>query len=82
MSKEKVIPEHKDILGHPLEVGKCVAFAAGNSLHVATVVKLNPKMVKVKHVGNKYNAEYNKYPKDLVVLEGTDVTFYLLTKGQ
>ena len=82
MTKEKVIPEHKDILGRPLEVGKCVAYAAGNSLYVATVVKLNPKMVKVKKAGTKYNAEYNKYPKDLVVLEGADVTFYLLTKRQ
>jgi len=82
MSKEKVIPEHTDILGRPLEVGQCVAYAAGNRLYVATVVKLNPKMVKVKQAGTKYNSEHHKHPGDLVVLEGADVTFYLLTKGQ
>jgi len=82
MSKETVIPEHTDILGRPLAVGQCVAYAAGNSLYVATIVKLNPKMVRVKQAGTKYNVGHNKYPKDLVVLEGADVTFYLLTKGQ
>lgn len=74
-------PEHKDILGQPLEVGDAVVFPSSNSMYVGTVTKLNPKMVKVKRVGAKTKwGEINKYPTDLAKVSGPEVTMYLLTK--
>ncbi len=77
----KVIPEHKDILGQPLSVGDAVVYPSSNSMYVGTIVKLNPKMVKVKRVGRS-KWESNKYPQDLARVSGPEVTMYLLTKNQ
>ena len=78
----KVKIEHNDILGRPIAVGDCVAFASYNNMAIATVIKLNPKMVKVKEIG--INATWytgnNKYPQDLVILTESDVTMYILQK--
>ena len=78
----KVKIEHNDILGRPIAVGDCVAFSSYNNMAIATVIKLNPKMVKVKEIG--INATWytgnNKYPQDLVILNESDVTMYLLQK--
>jgi hypothetical protein len=77
MAKE--IPEHKDRLGRLLKEGDCVVYPSHNSLSVGTVKKLNPKMVKVVPVGTKYRSSgSNKYPNDIVVVEGAEVTMYLL----
>jgi len=75
MSKE--IPEHKDRLGRTLELGDCVAFPDSNSLQIGTIKKLNPKMVKVGRVGRSTWA-VNKYPQDMVKLDGPEVTMYLI----
>lgn len=75
-------PDHRDLLGQPLTIGDCVVFPSSNSMYVGTVIKLNPKMVKVKRVGQKYSWEQNKYPQDLVRVSGPEVTMYLLTKSQ
>lgn len=74
----KVIPEHRDILGQPLGIGDAVVFPSSNSMYVGMIVKLNPKMVKVKRVGTKYKWEQNKYPADLAKVSGAEVTMYLL----
>ena len=47
-------------------------------MYVGTVVKLNPKMVKVKRVGKSRSWEQNKYPSDLAKVSGAEVTMYLL----
>lgn len=71
--------EHKDRLGRVLAVGDCVVYPSHNSLSVGTVTKLNPKMVKVVPVGTKYrHYGSNKYPQDIVRVEGPEVTMYLL----
>jgi hypothetical protein len=73
--------EHLDKLGRPLAEGDCVAFPGQNTLYIGTIKKLNPKMVKVVKVGAKswYASNgTNKYPEDLVKLDGVDVTMYLL----
>ena len=73
--------EHFDKLGRPLAEGDCVAYPAHNSLEIGTIKKLNPKMVKVAKVGAKtwYAGQgTNKYPQDIVKLDGVDVTMYLL----
>jgi hypothetical protein len=81
MAKE--IPQHKDLLGNPIMSGNCVAFPYMNGLKIGIVTKLNPKMIQLKLVGTK-NAygKYNKYPKDMVVLNSQDVTMYLLKAGE
>lgn len=73
-------PEHHDKLGRPLAEGDCVAFPSSNSLCIGTVIKLNPKMLKVKQLGSTgyWARGTNKYPEDLVKLEGEEVTVFLL----
>ena len=73
----KVVPEHQDLFGQPLAVGDCIVFPSYNTMHVGTIVKLNPKMIRIKRVGSRA-WEQNKYPQDLVRVEGAEVTMYLL----
>ena len=75
---------HKDCLGRNLNVGDCVAVAHRNGLMIATIKKFNPKMIKVMPVGVKvspWDTGYNKYPAECALLEGPDVTMYLLKKN-
>ena len=71
--------EHKDKLGKPIKVGDCVAYPGGNTLLIGTVKKLNPKMIGVTRLGGyKWDGPNNKYPDQVIVLEGPEVTMYLL----
>jgi hypothetical protein len=82
MTKE--IPQHKDKLGRLLFVGDAVCYPDRNSLELGTVKKLNPKMVKVHEAGRTASSWYtgsNKYPQDLVKVDGPEVTMYLLRKS-
>lgn len=74
----KPLPEHRDKLGRLLKVGDCVAYPGSNTLMIGTVKKLNPKMVGVAMLGKHKWGPSNKYPSDLVLLEGPEVTMYLL----
>jgi len=79
MAKET--PEHKDKLGRLLKLGDCVVYPSHNSLEIGTVKKLNNKMVKVWKVGASAGRWYtgtNKYPQDIVVVDGPEVTMYLI----
>jgi hypothetical protein len=69
--------EHTDKLGKQLIEGACVAFAASNSLMIGTVKKLHPKQISVMPFG-KYNRSYHKYPTDVVVVNGPEVSIFLL----
>lgn len=81
MTKE--IIQHKDLFGQDLEVDDCVVYPVSNTMHVGKIVKLNPKMVKVERVGNKgWRREINKYPTEVVKVQGTEVTMYLLRSQQ
>ena len=76
--------EHKDKLGRVLSVGDAVCYPSHNSLELGTVKKLNPKMVKVMEAGRRATTWYtgsNKYPGDLVKVDGPEVTMYLLKKN-
>ncbi len=75
MAKE--IPEHKDKLGRLLKVGDCVAYPSSNSLSIGVVKKINPKMIGVAGLGRRASAK-NKYPNDCVLLDGPEVSIYLL----
>jgi len=82
MAKEQ--PEHRDKLGRVLAVGDAVCYPSHNSLELGTVKKLNPKMVKVFEAGranSKWYSGSNKYPQDLVKIDGPEVTMYLLRKN-
>lgn len=76
----KEVPEHRDKLGRVLQVGDAVCYPSQNSLELGTVKKLNPKMVKVWEVGrhSKWYNGSNKYPQDLVKVDGPEVSIYLL----
>lgn len=75
MTKE--IPVHKDKLGRNIDIGDFVAFPQSNSLYVGKITKLNPKMIKVLSLP-KAKSDYNKYPIDVVKLEASDMTWFLL----
>ena len=72
----KAVIEHKDILGKPLVPGDVVAMAYSNSLAVAIIDKLHPKMVKVKRPNSTWTQ--NKYPRDLIKIDGPEAMLYLL----
>lgn len=75
----KLTAQHKDKLGRELNVGDAVCYPVSNMLYIGTVTKLNNKMIKVQRVSkSKYPAEHNKYPDDIIRLESSDVTFYIL----
>ena len=80
MAKAEI--EHKDKLGRLLKVGDCVAYPESNSLVIGTIKKVTPKMTMVSELGKKptwYDKNgHRKYPSDLVLLEGPEVTMYLL----
>jgi hypothetical protein len=70
------IPEHRDKLGRLLKIGDFVAFPDRNTLEFGVIKKLNPKMIGVGRLKSKWSQ--NKYPQDLVVLDGPEVSIYLL----
>ena len=72
--------KHSDRLGRDITIDCIVAYSSGNMLEIGKVTKLNPKMVKVIPIGPRgwRDSETNKYPSEMVVLEGADVTMYLL----
>lgn len=72
--------EHKDKLGRIIKVGDAVVYPYHNRLEIGTVKKLNPKMVKVWEFGapRKWYTGSNKYPEDIVIIDGPEVTMYLL----
>ena len=74
--QSKIEIEHRDKLGRVLKVGDCVAYPDHNSLAVGTVKKINPKMLGVRELGRK--SSKNKYPNDCVILDGPEVSMYLL----
>lgn len=73
-------PAHRDKLGRPLVVGQFVAYPDRNSLEFGKVAKLNPKMIGVARIskGNFYKSTTNKYPSDVVIVEDSAMTWWLL----
>lgn len=67
---------HKDILGNAIKVDDTVVYPYHNSLKIASVVKINPKMVNVVAIGKKYPDR--KYPTDLLVIDDPKITMYML----
>ena len=80
MKTKKVVPEHKDMLGRTISIGDFVAFPHSNGLWAGKITKLNPKMVKVLMLP-KAKYDFNKYPTDVVRLEASDMTWFMLKNG-
>jgi hypothetical protein len=78
--KENAIPEHKDILGNPINEGDTVVYPSHNSLRVALVKKINPKMINVIAVGCSWPDK--KYPSDLLVVNDPKITVYMLKNSK
>lgn len=74
--KEKVVIEHKDILGNAISEGDTVVYPSHNALKVALVKKINPKMINVVAVGCTWPDR--KYPSDLLVVNDPKITLYML----
>ena len=73
--------EHRDRLGRLINVGDFVAAADNSRLSVGVICKLNPKMVQYKTIHTERywtDRRVNKYPNDVIVVEGPEVTFYIL----
>jgi hypothetical protein len=68
---------HVDCLSRPLKQGDCVAVAHHNQLLIAVVKKLHPKMITVGTLGT-YSGTYKKYASECALLEGPEVSIFLL----
>ena len=74
----------RDKLDQEIMIGDCVVYSLHNSLDLGIVVKINPKMVKIKKIEppRKWQSlTYNRYPSDLVKIEGPVVSMYILKKS-
>ena len=72
----KIEIEHYDIMDQPIAVGDAVACPNHNMLMIGFVKKINPKMIGVEFVGWRHHK--NKYPRDLIKVDGAMATLYLL----
>lgn len=74
--------EHRDKLGRLINLDDFVATSHHNTLTVGKITKLNPKMVQVKIIDpalNYYNGRSsNKYSNDVIIVDRSDVSLYLL----
>ena len=75
----KAEAEHNDRLGRLIKLGNYVAYPSHNSLQFGRVIKINPKMIKVQRIPvTRWSGESLKYSVDLLVVEDSDMTWYLL----
>lgn len=71
--------EHFDKLGRPLTKGNCIAFAHHNDLRIGIVTKVCPVMISITELdGQRIPSTYRKYPQDMVIVDGPEVTMYCL----
>ena len=74
---------HKDFLGRKLAVGDRVIMMAQHAreFKLAQIIKMTPKKVKVAWAEHTW-ATYTSEPERFVRVEGPDLTWYLMTKGE
>ena len=68
--------DHKDILGNSIKLGDTVVYPSHNSLKIAVVKKINPKMITVTAIGRSWADR--KYPTDLLVVDDPKITLYIM----
>ena len=73
--------EHHDIFGRLLHVGDPVAAPYWNSsLGIFSIVKLTPKMIRLRKIGTRM--EKTAYPVDVVKVDGPEVLCYILKNSK
>lgn len=81
--KKEII--HHDIIGRPIPLNSFVAFSVGSELRLAKVIKITPKMVRVRvvnaNVTSWYRGEHTRYPCDVAVLHEDEYLTMHLLKG-
>jgi len=76
---EKPSQSRRDKLGRELKVGDFVATSDNNTLMIGTIKKINPKMLSITRLdGRRWRGESLKYPSETILLDGPDVTMFLL----
>lgn len=87
--KEKVVPQHNDAIGRPLKVGDPVAVAYSTTqLIIGKITAFGEKQIRVVEYGKPERetdwkgrskpAGKLRYPSEAVLLDGPDITMYLL----
>lgn len=78
MSKKEI--EHFDKLGDRLNINDVVAVAHHNSLMIAKVIKITPKMIRIKNFKKSRwdDGEHNKYSSDAVKIQESAALIYIL----
>lgn len=74
-------PEHKDILGQPINVGDHVVYGDRTNIRIWVVKKINPKMITIenKNRSTGWRGSLRRYPNDLLVIKDNKyLTTYLL----
>jgi hypothetical protein len=84
MATKKEPPRHFDKIGHEIKLDDVVVSVSDNSLILATVIKINPKTVKISKICDaptKWNARtFDRYGHEVKIINGPEVTLYLLKK--
>lgn len=73
--------EHRDRLGRIIKIGDFVAAADNNRLSVGTICRLHPKMIQYQTISHEkywHGRRINKYPGDVVVVTGPEVSMFIL----
>lgn len=70
---------HRDKLGKKISLGDVVVFneSTYSNLGVGQVVKMTNKLVMIRKIPSVLS-QARKYPHDVIVVDGTHVTAYLL----
>ena len=87
--KNRIEIVHRDLLDREIKVGSFVVASINKVMHLAIVIKLHKKMVKIKFIpsvdtgyGRKTYTECNRFPYELIIVDGPYVTAYVLREGQ
>lgn len=77
MNKPEKLPHiPKDLFDREIQIDDFVAYAS-NSLYIGKVIKITPKMIRVKHL-SKWGSEKLVYSQDCIKVREEEITMYLL----
>lgn len=73
---------HKDALGNDIIETSKLAVARRNDIVICSILKMTPKMLRVTPIRASYKGKgYLVYGNQTVVVDGPDVTAYILRKA-
>ncbi len=79
MASLKIVAVHKDMFGRDIKTGDTVAYTNGALLMVGTVGIMHPKMIRVHGINApSYRNGSLKHPHETIIVDGPEVTMYLL----